>query len=96
MMTITATRTYTLRMGNDCTLYIYDERGCKCFESNPNDSINVIDMTIMSDAQDCKVPMDAAQEFLATLTQALAEVGADDRMAEMINRPSWKLLGWLL
>ena len=105
MMTITTTRTYTLRMGNDCTLYVYDERGRECFESNPNDSMTGILHELMERRQECAAIEDARYYLACDLVLALDDVEGFaggihpetvKRFHEMADRPSWQLLSWLL
>ena len=105
MITVATTRTYSIRMGNDCTLYVYDERGRKRFESNPNDSMTDILNELLERRQECNAIEDARYYLTCDLVLALDDVEGFaggihpetvKRFNEMADRPSWRVLGWLL
>lgn len=92
---------YTLRLGNDCTLYVDDAAtGKRLFESDPNNNIITIAWQFYKVTRN-RVPADLFDDIVLALDNVEAFAGGIHpdtvaRFNDMINAPSWKLLGWLL
>lgn len=105
MITISINANYTLRMGNDCTLYVYNERERMVYESDPNASMSAIIGELQTRRQDGITMDDAAYYLTSDIVLALEEVegfaggvhpDTIQRYNQMKDAPSWQLLQWLL
>ena len=107
MKTIATTHTYTLRMDNDCTLHVYDAHKREVYESDPNASLNAIQVQLFERMQEFGgfALIAATANLMVDIIHALQDVegfaggelqATDDRVCEMMEKPSWQLLGWLL
>ena len=100
MKTIAKTYDYTLYLGNDCTLYVDDiVTGKRLFESNPNDNISTIAGQFYKATR--HVPADLFDDLVLALDRVEGFAGGIHpetvkRFNEMADRPSWRVLGWLL
>lgn len=100
MMTIAKNYNYTLRMGNDCTLYIDDATtGKRLFESNPNESITTIAGQFHKATGN--VPAELFDDIVVALDNVEAFAGGIHpdtvaRFNSISDAPSWQLLSWLL
>lgn len=100
MMIIAKNYDYTLRMGDDCTLYVDDTAtGKRLFESNPNNSIDTIAWHFYKFTRN-SVPADLYADIVLALNKVEGFAGGIHpdtvaRFNSMLDAPSWKLLGWL-